>query len=129
MDNYKVDFYQDTLTIKHKYLLVDNQLHSESKPALLSYRPNGSLIYEMYYINGKSHRLDGPAVTCYNEDGSIKYISYYINNENHREDGPAVIYYSNGPSLNERYYFHDELITDQYIIDNWSDFCKIQLFR
>ena len=74
-------------------------LHREDGPAVITYRADGSIWGEEWYINGVRHREDGPALIWYYNDGSIWQEEWRINGVVHREDGPAFIRYHNDRSI------------------------------
>lgn len=67
----------------------------------MGYYPNGYISYERYLLNDKNHNENGPAIIAYTEEGFEWISAYYLNG----------VHY-----------------TEQYIIDNWIDFCKLQLY-
>ncbi len=54
--------------------------HTAGGPAVIRYRPDGTVQREYYYLNGEQHRVEGPAVTYYRE-GTVAYESYYLHGE------------------------------------------------
>lgn len=44
-----------------------------------TYREDGSIERERWYLNGKEHREDGPAWIEYHEDSSIAWEYWYLN--------------------------------------------------
>ena len=54
------------------YCIPNGGFHRlNNKPALLVFREDGTVDYEMYCVNGEKHRTDGPAWIEYGEDGLI----------------------------------------------------------
>lgn len=95
-----------------------------------NYFPSGKIRSELYYYNSEMHRDNLPAYMGYFDNGKIHYEFYYKEGKRHREDGPAQItYYKNGKIENAAYCLDGEHYIDKAIIDNWEDFCKMQVFR
>lgn len=92
---------------------------------------SGKIRVESYYLNGKYHREDGAAQIFYYEDGTIEYLFYYNNGLLHNDKGAAEIYYTDDdPAMidEEGYWFNGKEYTDKNIIDNWVEFCKLELY-
>jgi antitoxin component YwqK of YwqJK toxin-antitoxin module len=68
--------------------------------------PNGNLLNEEYFTNGKLHREDGPASISYYNNGNIKSEAYYTNGKLHREDDPAIIGYDKDGNLTCKIYMN-----------------------
>ena len=72
--------------------------HNTEGPASCTWRLNGQIDTEEWYIDNKLHREDGPAIKTWYDDGPLYYESYYIHGLRHREnDLPAFYeYYPSG---------------------------------
>jgi uncharacterized protein len=82
-----------------------------------TYRPDGSVSREIWYLDGKRHRTDGPAWIGYFPDGSVSYEVWCVNDERHRTDGPAWISYSEDGSVRCEVWYLDgkELTEEQFV--------------
>ena len=89
--------------LEYEYFIVNNLLHNDNGPAIISYFENGQIRSKSYHINGKI--CDGLSQIYYYENGQIKTKVYMLNENFHNNDGPAIInYYENG-ELQSEYYF------------------------
>lgn len=59
-----------------------------------TYRKEGTLEREQYYLDNKRHRSDGPAYIIYNEEGFVTAEHWFVKGKCHREDGPAFCRYT-----------------------------------
>lgn len=61
--NDKREYFDTTTEVKlHRYYsIVNNTIHSDRKPAIISYDLHGKVIYYCWVKLGKKHRLNGPA--------------------------------------------------------------------
>lgn len=95
-----------------------------------TYYSNGKIMSEWYLVNGNFHREGAPAQIYYRDNGNVNYEFYYINNNLHREDGPAIIFYDMYGNINHKVFMlNGKQSFDEDIINNWKDFCKMQIFR
>jgi hypothetical protein len=89
----ETDYYTDI----SKYVL-----YREDGPAFIDYNEDGSIRYEVWYINRVLHREDGPASIEYRADGSIHYEAWRWCGMLHRHDyTKAASIYADGSC----YYF------------------------
>lgn len=55
-------------------------LHRENdKPAVVTYKPNGDIETEIWYLNGKKHRVNGPARVIDQKYDDPLFSLYYLN--------------------------------------------------
>lgn len=55
-------------------------LHRIDRPSKISYREDGSIARESWYVKGLRHREDGPARVSYHEDGSVDKVEFWYKN-------------------------------------------------
>jgi uncharacterized protein len=71
---------------------LDGQLDREDGPAYIHTLPNGVVLEECYFKNGRPHREDGPAeIRRRIHGGGILHEKYFVDGKLHREDGPAEL--------------------------------------
>ena len=102
-------YYYDNGKIRSEHYFLNNKLHREDGPALISYYENGEIASELYLLNDKWHREDGPTYIRYYENGNIYFEHYYLNDKRHRENGPAIIDYYDSKIRSESYYLNNIL--------------------
>lgn len=110
---------------------INEHLDDGSIKSIRYYQGSDVLQHVQYTKSGFYHRIDGPAIIMYDTYENIVYEEYRIMGTTHREDEPAVIYYSSIGSLNSppRYFLNGEEYDDKDIIENWKEFCKLQLYK
>lgn len=89
------------------------QKHNDNNPTTTEYFKNGQIYQISWYTRDKLSRLDGPAITAYNTDGSVYSESYWMNGHRHNWYGPASVTY-----------LPDEVITKYYLWGKWYPFEK-----
>lgn len=83
---YYIKEYYPTGVILSDMWVLDEHLHKEDGPALITYYENGAANTIHYYINGKLHNLNGPAyINFFKETGGLKKVIYYKNGIEMRE--------------------------------------------
>ena len=83
---YYIKEYYPTGVILSDMWVLDEYLHKEDGPALITYYENGAANTIHYYINGKLHNVNGPAyIEFFKETGGLKKVIYYKNGVEMRE--------------------------------------------
>lgn len=121
----KTNFYNNGIINNKSYYNEEGKLHNLNGPALIDYREDGTVLLEVYYVNGvKCNPSGGPVSVVYNMDGikvaeefknkrityhenqNIESIYYYDNiGQYHNPNGPAVIdYKEDGTVIKEEFY-------------------------
>jgi hypothetical protein len=85
--------YRDDGSVLREVYHIQGVCHREDGPAVIGYYGNGNIAFEEYHINNKRHGIDGPSFVQYRLDGSRKFESWYKDGKPHREDGPSWIRY------------------------------------
>lgn len=134
MEEYKKEYYTDGV-ISYEHYCKEGKYHREDGPARIFYYDNIHYINrswnkysEGYYKDGELHRENLPALIYYHSLGQINHEHYFKAGRHHREDGPAWLCYITENKTSKRYFLNDVEYTDKDIIDNWKEFCKIQIF-
>lgn len=83
--------YGDKIIVRREEFRLDNKLHNENKPSIITYYDNKNIKKEIYCLNHKFHRENGPAHIEYDNNGKIEEETYYYHGLKHRIDGPAII--------------------------------------
>jgi len=74
-----------------QYFDADGKLHRENGPASISrYGSNGAVGHIYYYRHGEPHRSDGPAQQNWWSDGSLEWEVWYLDGKKHREGNHAA---------------------------------------
>ena len=111
--------------------------HREDGPAIIWYRPDGSILEEDFYLNGKylgqnkkgfwvlwdglnEDERKNPEILKYMakfsmdyeeirySDGSFRRVWVNVSHQYHREDGPAIISYRPDDSIKEEFFYLNE---------------------
>ena len=102
-------FYTKRFSAKLRWLNLEGDLNNIYGPALIRFRPNGTILRAEYWIDA-DHRNDyGPAVKKYYPDGTIACIEHRIHSELHNEHGPALITYHSNGTISSIGYFHQDM--------------------
>lgn len=79
--------------------------------AVKGYHENGSLALEEIYQGGQLHSYTHPAKVTYDEKGKKNFEEWRVNGALHRIGGPAkVTYWPNGRPARASFYFQGELL-------------------
>ena len=72
--------WKDSHLFLHKAWRNDTlEIHREVGPAYIICYPNGIILRDYFYLEGKLHREDGAALIAYYPDGSIYWEDFYLN--------------------------------------------------
>lgn len=131
MKNVYVDEGENTI---ETYTDEMGNLNREYLPAMIIYRPNGTIEQEVYarygvlqavkgyhengslaleeiYQGGQLHSYTHPAKVTYDEKGKKNFEEWRVNGALHRIGGPAkVTYWPNGRPARASFYFQGELL-------------------
>lgn len=112
--------------------IVGNIRIIESDTHYMSYDLITNQLYEEKFYSNKYllHKEDGPAHVIFSKKKRLSYIAFAINGKYHREDYPAIIFYDkNGKVECVEYYLNGIRYADADIINNWKQFCHLQIYN
>lgn len=119
----KIEYeYYECGNVSKKMVLAYGEPHSETEPAVVEYREDGTISFECWYRHGKPHRDQkiGPASIQYDFNGDIVVAKFYKNGTLSRSNGPASILKEDKETFKCVFVYQDNSMFEDFETDRYT---------